>query len=104
MRIKPVRSDGRYAARRAIAMTAQLRRYGSQHRFSVAVRDFSMTGFRCETSFGLNVGEYIALIMPGFLPLEAQIVWADGDRYGCAFGHALHVAVYDHIVRQHRTA
>ena len=32
------------------------------------------------------------------LALEARVAWRDGHRYGCAFVHPLHPAVFDHIV------
>ena len=39
--------------------------------------------------------------MPGLAAIEARVMWADRDFYGCAFGHGMHVAVFDHITAQY---
>ena len=93
--------DNRYATRRGVAMTAQVRQHGSSHKFNVDIIDLSMTGFRCRTVFRLTIGQTLSLIMPGLAAIEARVMWADRDFYGCAFGHGMHVAVFDHITAQY---
>ena len=102
MRPSTVPDDARYATRLDVRLSAQLRQHGSSGKFSVDVLDLSTTGFRCKTAFKLERGQTLSLALPGFAPLEAQVAWADAYCYGCAFEHPLHIAVYDHIVRQHR--
>ena len=85
-----------------VTVPAMLREIGSAQRFDVQIEDMSLTGFCCATSFRLNVGQLVAITLPGFASLEARVAWAQRYRYGCEFDRALHVAVFDHIVRQHR--
>jgi len=89
--------EARRAERQGVGMTATLREPGSSQRFEVDVIDMSMTGFRCETSFTLRPGQKIFLTIPSLAPLEAQVAWKDGYKYGCAFSNTLHNAVLDHI-------
>ena len=104
MRVSPGRRDNRYATRMDVTVPARLREIGSTERFDVLIEDMSLTGFCCSTSFDLNVGQAVAITMPGLASLEARVAWAQHYRYGCEFNRALHVAVLDHIVRQHRKA
>lgn len=89
--------ESRRALRKAVRLTAQLRDRG-QTKFAIDVVDLSVTGFRAETSFTLYEGGMVWLTLPGFAALEARVAWRDGHRYGCAFVHPLHPAVFDHIV------
>jgi hypothetical protein len=102
MRTATVRRDNRYATRLDVKVSAVLREYGSSQRFEVDLEDLSLTGFRCCTSFRLSVGQTVAVTIPGLAPLQARVARADGHNYGCAFERALHVAVFDHLVRRHR--
>ena len=102
MRAQAARRDSRYATRLDVRLNAALRELGSSQRFTVDVIDLSLTGFRCETSFNLRVGQAVSVTIPGLAPLEATVAWADGFRYGCAFERALHVAVFDHFVARYR--
>lgn len=102
MYARAARRDNRYAARLDVKVSAVLREYGSAQRFEVDIEDLSLTGFRCHTSFSLTVGQVVSITMPGLAPLESRVAWVDGFRYGCSFDRALHVAVFDHLVRSHR--
>ena len=46
----------------------------------------------------LNDHGRIFITLPGFGPLEAEVVWRIGESYGCAFVAPLHPAVFDHIL------
>jgi PilZ domain len=102
MRVREMRRDNRYATRLDVRVTAVLREYGSSQRFEVDLHDLSLTGFRCRTSFRLNAGQSVSVTIPGLAPLESRVAWVDGFDYGCAFERALHVSVFDHLVRRHR--
>jgi hypothetical protein len=95
---EPVSADDiRGAKRLDVVFRAGLRERGTT-RFDIKVVDLSITGFRCETSCTLVPGSSIWLTIPGLAPLEARVAWRDKFRYGCAFAHPLHIAVFDHIV------
>lgn len=102
MRHQVARRDNRYATRLDVKFDAALRELGSSQRFDILVEDLSLTGFRCTTGFRLNVGQLVAVTIPGLAALEARVAWVDGYRYGCAFDRALHVAVFDHLVARYR--
>ena len=95
-----VRGDNRYAMRVDLRFPATLREVGTSFKFTVDVVDLSMTGFRCETVSRVTVGQHVSVTIPGLAPLEGQVAWVDGCRFGCKFEKALHVAVFDHIASQ----
>jgi hypothetical protein len=102
-RLKPLPStrDSRRADRFPLKIAAMLREPGST-KFSVDVRDLSVTGFRCETSFSIEIGKRVWLTLPGMAPLEALVMWHDKYVYGFAFTAPLHPAVLDHLAKQER--
>lgn len=97
--VKASHNDGRRADRLDIEFPAMLREPGMS-KFSVKVKDLSVTGFRCETSFTMSMGATVWLTIPGLSGLEAIVAWKDGFKYGFAFKTSLHVAVFDHVIRQ----
>jgi PilZ domain len=86
-----------------LVFRASLRERGAS-KFDITVKDLSVTGFQCETSFMLRVGGKVWLTIPGLQPLESEVVWADSYRFGCAFLSPLNAAVLDHIAKQSRPA
>ena len=95
--------EARRTERYDLAFRASLRERGAS-RFTVTVRDLSVTGYKCESSFPLAVGSRVWLTIPGLAPLESIVVWKSEFHYGCAFGAPIHVAVLDHIARQTKTS
>ncbi len=91
-------SDVRHADRLPLEFPATLREPG-QMKFQVTVKDLSLTGFRCETSFTLRPGAPVWLTIPGLQGLEATVAWKEQFKYGFAFVGHLHVAVFDHVIR-----
>jgi hypothetical protein len=91
--------DLRHAPRSEVAIPAQLRVPGAA-RFDIALLDLSTTGFRCETFYGLTIGERVFVTIPTFAPFEAAIAWRDVFTYGCAFHKPLHEAVMAMIVQR----
>lgn len=100
MVVPPRPPDGRLAERRPVGIRAQLREFGG-HRFDVEVQDMSITGFRLDSIYGINVGARVYLTIPSFAPLEAVVAWRDKYGYGCRFSHPLHQAVFDLIAARH---
>ena len=96
---QPLVDEVRHATRLPIAMEADLREQGAT-KFRIKIKDLSVTGFRCETSFTMRPGVRVWLTIPGLGGLEATVAWRDGFKYGFAFDHALHQAVFDHVIRQ----
>jgi PilZ domain len=94
--------DNRRAMRLDVRLAAGLREPGTSQKFEVTIIDLSVTGFRCETSFNLSIGQLVFVTIPTLGALEAVVMRRDGFVYGCAFERPLYTAVFDHIVRQHR--
>ncbi len=89
--------EARRAARKSVAIRAQLRPPGSD-RLAVEVKDLSETGFQIETVYRLTVGSTVWLAIPSLAPLEAVVAWHRDRHYGCRFHRPLYPAVFDHIV------
>ncbi len=94
--------EARRTERYDLTFQAALRERGAA-RFTVTVRDLSVTGFKCDSSFPLAIGARVWLTIPGLSPLESIVMWKSEFNYGCAFASAIHVAVLDHIARQTKT-
>jgi hypothetical protein len=85
-----------------VRLAAGLREPGTSQKFEVTIIDLSVTGFRCETSFNLKIGQLVFVTIPTLGGLEATVMRRDGFIYGCQFDRPLHNAVFDHIVAKHR--
>lgn len=62
--------------------------------------DISPTGFRIAWFPGCIESQPVRIRMPGLQVLSANVRWRKGNAVGCAFAEPLHVAVFEHIVRQ----
>lgn len=91
--------DDRRAERKVMRVKAQLREFGAG-KFDIDIIDLSITGFRIETAYQLQPGALVWLTVPGLAALEAQVMWRDAFRFGCAFTGPLHHAVFDHLVKR----
>ncbi len=92
---------GRRTERLDLLFMAQLRESGAgAGKFAVTIKDISVTGFRCETSFGLRLGTRVWVTIPGLNGLESIVVWKKDFTYGCKFASPLHIAVLDHIAQR----
>jgi PilZ domain len=99
-----LRQDNRRAMRLDVRLSAGLREPGTSQKFDVTIIDLSMTGFRCETSFNLSIGQLVFVTIPTLGALEAVVMRRDRYVYGCQFDRPLHNAVFDHIAAKHRKA
>ncbi|MCC6482958.1 PilZ domain-containing protein [Sphingorhabdus sp.] len=72
---------------------------GGRHQAHIV--DLSQSGCRIASATYLNENRHIFITLPGFTPLEAEVVWKIKDVYGCAFFQPLHPAIFDHIVAKY---
>jgi hypothetical protein len=91
--------DGRRAARLDVKMKAALRASGAA-KFEIDVLDISVVGFRFDAVGKLNVGDRVWLTIPGMGGLESIVVWHESFHYGSEFVLPLHMAVFDHVLKQ----
>ena len=59
----------------------------NRHReaFEVTICDLSQCGFMAESAEPMEIGSYVSLDVPGIGPLNAQIRWQIGCRFGGMF-------------------
>lgn len=94
--------EDRCGTRVPMRLPAKLRASGSPG-FEITVYDLSISGFSCDAVTGMRPGALCWVTLPGLSSLQANVIWNDGSRVGCAFDHLLNVAVYDRIVAVHGT-
>ena len=70
----------------------------------VRLDDISQTGFRVAWLPKCRADKPLRIRIPGLAMLTATIVWQEGRAVGCSFAEPLHVAVFEHIVRQAEAA
>ena len=88
--------ERRISLRAPVSIEADLRQAG-RTAFKVLVRDLSRTGCRAETLSKTNVGNRVWVTLPGFAPVEGEIVWANKSGFAVHWRAALHASVFDHI-------
>lgn len=85
-----------------VQIYADIREQGAgKHKVNIV--DLSQSGFRVYSLTYIKVDRKVFLTIPGYAPQEARIAWHNGDLYGCEFTERLHVAIYDHIIKQYPT-
>lgn len=92
--------EDRSAIRQAVHIPAILRPSCSR-KFSISVKNISLSGFAAEAFTGQPVGTRIWLTIPGMSPLEAEIVRNDRTTVACAFTNLLNPAVLDNLVARY---
>jgi hypothetical protein len=65
--------------------------------------DISQAGFRIALLPNVKPDVPLRIRIPGLQMLTANIRWHRGKAVGCEFAEPLHVAVFEHIVRQCRS-
>ena len=63
------------------------------------LEDISPGGFRIAWLPDVRADLPLRIRIPGMQMLSARIAWQRGNAVGCAFTEALHVAVFEHLVR-----
>ncbi len=62
--------------------------------------DISQAGFRIAWLPGVSEDKPLRIRIPGLQVLSADIRWRRDYALGCSFSEPLHIAVFEHIVRQ----
>ncbi len=75
-------------------------RQGSRPWAVARLEDISERGFRIAWLPGCNPELPLRIKIPGLQLLNAKIRWQEGHAFGCEFNEALHIAVFENIVRQ----
>ena len=92
--------EDRCVVRSRVDMQASLRpSCGSK--FPVRIYDLSIAGFSCDAVASIPTGGRCWITFPGLASMEAEVVWNDGHRLGCALCQFLNVAVFDRLVAQY---
>ncbi len=89
--------EDRSAPRVALNLSATLRPSG-EHAFATVVTDLSLSGFSAVAVNGMRPGNLCWLNIGSCKGLQAEVMWNDGTRVGCAFATLLNPAVFDAIV------
>jgi hypothetical protein len=87
-------------AHRASVMLRCEARQGTRAWTAVRLEDLSQNGFRIAALPHASPDQPLRIRIPGMQVLTARIRWNAGKVLGCEFVEPLHVAVFDHIVRQ----
>lgn len=91
--------EDRSAPRIVLNIPAQLRPSGVTG-FTVHVTNLSLSGFACEATTGMPAGARCWLSLPGLAPLQAEVIWNNGQTVGCAFSNVLNRSVLDAILNR----
>ena len=89
-------SERRISLRAPVSIEADLRPAG-RTAFKVLVRDLSRTGCRAETLSKTHIGDRVWITLPGFAPVEGDIVWVNRAGFAVHWHAPLHTSVFDHI-------
>jgi hypothetical protein len=65
----------------------------------VRLEDLSPGGFRIARLPGARTELPLRIRIPGIQMLSAEIRWSNAGAVGCEFAEPLHIAVFEHIVR-----
>lgn len=99
MNDQPIRTR----ARAQINLRCEVRQ-GTRAWHWVVLEDLSSKGFRISGLVYADKAKPLSIRIPGMQLLTARICWTEGDVSGCEFSTELHVAVFEHVVRQARSA
>ncbi len=91
----------RGSSRAAVSLFCEVRQ-GTRPWQQVRLEDLSPGGFRITGLLNPSTATPVSIRIPGMQLLSAQIRWQAGTLVGCEFVQPLHVAVFDHLVRQAR--
>lgn len=101
---KILNTDRRATATRShVRIAVRVRRPGETW-VNSKVADLSLTGFRLQSFMKLSRGSDLWIMLPGFEGRRAHVLWTRAHESGCAFEHALHPAILDHIVARYGNA
>ena len=87
-------SDQRQEVRHSVRIGAILLHLSSTPRPAI-VSDLSSNGFRAEVAEKVKPGTIITVQMDGLAPVEAYVIWQEGDQVGCKFLEPMHPALLE---------
>lgn len=87
------------ASRSNVALRCDVR-HGQRPWKLVRLENLSQAGFQIAWLPDASMGQALKIRIPGLQALDANIRWLRGKVVGCEFSAPLHVAVFDHILRQ----
>jgi hypothetical protein len=90
---------GRGAPRAGITLVCDVRQ-GTRPWITARLDNLSPGGFRIARLVAVRPELPLRIRIPGIQMLTAQIRWVEGGAVGCAFAEPLHIAVFEHLVRQ----
>lgn len=93
--------EDRSAPRQRVNIPATLRPSGGKG-FQTVVLDLSLGGFCANALQRLHPGNRCWLTLPGMEALQAEVIWWDSGRVGCAFANLLSPIVHDNILARSR--
>lgn len=93
--------EDRSAQRQRVNIPATLRPSGGQG-FQTVVLDLALGGFCANALQRMSPGDRCWLKLPGTPGLQAEVVWWDAGRVGCAFANLLSPIVHDTILARYR--
>ena len=92
--------DGGARRRASITLICDVRQ-GLQPWSRVRMEDLSEGGFRLVwPGHRLDPRQPLRIRVPGMQLMTAKVCWTEPTVVGCAFTTPLHVAVFDHLVRE----
>jgi hypothetical protein len=91
----------RGSSRATVSLFCEVRQ-GTRNWQRVRLEDLSPCGFRITGLLYPSIAALLSIRIPGMQLLSAQIRWEAGNLVGCEFVAPLHVAVFDHLVKQAR--
>ncbi len=91
----------RASSRAPVSLFCEVRQ-GTRPWQQVRLEDLSPSGFRISGLSNPTTLSPLSIRIPGMQLLAAHIRWEGGTLVGCEFAQPLHVAVFDHLVRQAR--
>ena len=92
-------ADRSKAARAEVTLLCEVRQ-GSRPWQLVRLEDISQQGFCISWLPDGAIDRPLRVKIPGIQILSAKVCWQRGKALGCEFAEPLHVAVFEHIVRQ----
>lgn len=93
--------EDRCAPRQRVNIPATLRPSGERG-FKTVLTDLSLGGFCANSMQQMFPGNRCWLTLQGMEALQADVVWWDSGRVGCAFATLLSPIVHDNILARYR--
>ncbi|MBB3860282.1 hypothetical protein GGQ88_001548 [Novosphingobium hassiacum] len=93
--------EDRCAPRLRVNIPATLRPSGGRG-FQTVVVDLSLGGFCANSLQKMYVGNRCWLTLPGMEAKQADVIWWESGRVGCAFANLLSPIMHDNILARYR--